>query len=73
MSSMTRKHFKAIADTVLATRQRIEKMYDNNELSLDAKQDCIAMLNNQAEALANMCRNDNALFNRQKFMEACGF
>lgn len=70
---MTRKHFKAIADTVLATRQRIEKMYDNNELSLDAKQDCIATLKQQAEALADMCHNENALFNRQKFMEACGF
>jgi hypothetical protein len=59
MSSMTRKHFQALADLVDYARN--EDMFADAETAKDFAND-----------LADLCRGFNNNFNRERFLEACG-
>ena len=61
---MTRKHFKAIAEIL---RSEIEFAKKDRHCY-----NCRERLRNVTNELADFCATQNPLFDRAKFLEACG-
>lgn len=65
---MTRKHYERIA-AVIAIRVNRASAMDPNRVDVGAR---ISEIYSVANALANTFREDNARFDRETFMKACG-
>lgn len=57
---MTRKHFQLIASALEASRPPVNAHAHYNQWKRDV------------EAMADVCAGQNGLFNRAKFLTACG-
>lgn len=64
---MTRKHFKALADAL----KRV-KPAKSDFISEDAANQAAWTWERTVDAVAGMCREANDLFDRAKFLTACG-
>ena len=68
--SMSRKHFEAIANSVHASR-RVAGTFISDENTIAQKAYQLA-LDNVAYELAGKMESFNPIFDRQRFLEACG-
>jgi hypothetical protein len=64
---MTKKHFEALAQAIIETHYQIDDMeqYEGDGGGADA-------LSRVTDGIANVCASINPLFDRARFLAACG-
>lgn len=68
MSTLTRRHFKAIADALSLVRPVPEHYMHMNSYNA-----AVVQWRDSVCCLADVCAADNERFDRRKFNEACGY
>lgn len=73
MASMTRKHFKELATPIEQQVKQLTMGLNRGNITEQQHATALACVYTIAVDVAKVCKQDNPLFNNQKFMEACGF
>lgn len=71
--ALTRKHFKAMAEALKTQVDQLNMGKERCYLTSEQYDTSIACIFTIAQDLAIFCKQENTFFDRQRFMQACGF